>query len=35
MEDVTLLNNVTQCMNATMHEVAAWKGMVHKELLAA
>ncbi len=34
MEDVTLVNNVTLCMNMTRHNVVVQRGTVHKELLA-
>ncbi len=35
MEDVTLVNNATLCMNAIRHNAAVWRGTVHEELLAA
>ncbi len=34
MEDITLVNNEALCMNVTRHDVAVWRGTVHKELLA-
>ncbi len=34
MEDVTLVNDATLCMNTTRHDVALWRGTVHKDLLA-
>ncbi len=35
MEDVTRVNNATLCMNATKHNVAAWRSTMHEELFAA
>ncbi len=35
MENITLVNNATLCMNATKYDVAVWRGTVHKKLLAA
>ncbi len=35
MEDVTLVNNVTLCMNVIRYDVTVWRGTVHKELFAA
>ncbi len=35
MEDVTLVNNVTLCMNITRYDVAVWRGTMHKKLFAA
>ncbi len=34
MEDVTLVNNVSLCINTTRHDVAVWRGTVHKEQLS-
>ncbi len=28
MEDVTLVNNATLCMNVTRHDVAVWRGTI-------
>ncbi len=33
IEDVALVDNVTLCINATRHDVAVWRGTMHKELL--
>ncbi len=33
MEDITLVNNATLCMNVTRHNAAMWRGTVQKELL--
>ncbi len=33
-EDVTPVNNATLCLNTTSHNVAMWKGTMHKELLS-
>ncbi len=34
MEDVTLVNNATLCVNVTRHDVVVYTGTIHKELLA-